>query len=309
MADYIAIDMGTSNTRINLVCDYTVTDSVKLGMGAGVGIDNKELLKSNVKEGILKLLKRNPGKTVKCIIASGMITSEGGFVSLEHIKTPCGIKELKNGIYKTFLSDISPLPFVFIRGIKTDSDDFSTLDMMRGEEAEIVGLSEKIEPMCVYVMPGSHSKIVHTDEYGRIKTFSTELTGELMAAISGSTILKNSVSLNGEISMEYLEKGYLYSKEHGMNAALFKVRVLDKLMGCKSEDVLGFFKGVVLAPEIENIIKATENKVIICGKRVLREPMAYLVSKFSDKEIISVTDEVAENAPPTGAVRIYEYSE
>ena len=236
-----------------------------------------------------------------------MITSEGGFVNLEHIKAPCGIKELKEGIYKTVLPEISALDIMFIRGVKTASDDFSRLDMMRGEETEIAGLFERIEPKCLYVMPGSHSKIVHTDEEGRIASFSTELTGELMSAVSSGTILKNSVSLSGDISMEYLEKGYLYAKENGINAALFKVRVLDKLKGCKREEVLGFFKGVVLAPEIDNIIKATENKVVICGKRVLREPMAYLIEKYSDKNVVSVDDETAENATALGAVRIFEY--
>ena len=307
MANYIAIDMGTSNTRINLVCDYRICDSEKLSMGAGVGIDNNELLKCGVRDAILKLYERNSDKSVSCIIASGMITSEGGFVNLEHLKAPCGIKELNAGIYKTVLPEISALDIVFIRGVKTNSDDFEQLDMMRGEETEIVGLSGQIEPLCLYVMPGSHSKIIHTDKEGRIASFSTELTGELMSAVSSGTILKNSVSLNGDISMEYLEKGYLYAKEKGINAALFKVRVLDKLKGCKREEVLGFFKGVVLAPEIDNIIKATEQKVVICGKRALREPMTYLVSEFSDKQIISVTDEIAENASAMGAVRIYEY--
>ena len=44
MSNYIAIDGGTTNTRINLVKDYLVTDTVSYNIGARKGIENKEMI-------------------------------------------------------------------------------------------------------------------------------------------------------------------------------------------------------------------------------------------------------------------------
>lgn len=307
MADYITIDMGTSNTRINLVSGGRLSDGEKIAMGAGKGIENKELLRLSVKDGIDAVIKRNPTAKIERILASGMITSEGGLLSLDHIKAPCGIKELNSAMHEVVLDDISDIPFVLIPGVKTVSDSFEELDMMRGEEVELAGLCEGIEPSCLYVLPGSHSKLIHTDSQGRISAFSTELTGELMAAVSGATILKNSVTLDTVTNEKYLDMGYTYAKEKGINAALFKVRIIDKLLDCGREAASSFFKGVVFASEIDNIISAKEKKVIIGGKRELREAMVYLLKKYSDKEIISADDEKTANATALGAVRIYEW--
>lgn len=76
---------------------------------------------------------------IECILASGMITSEFGLCNLEHIKTPAGICELHNSMYKTYINEISELPFVFIRGVKTDAEVYENFDMMRGEETKLMG--------------------------------------------------------------------------------------------------------------------------------------------------------------------------
>ena len=59
MANYICIDGGTTNTRINLVCEYKLVDSMKFNVGARSGIDNKNLLRTTVRDVIAELLARN----------------------------------------------------------------------------------------------------------------------------------------------------------------------------------------------------------------------------------------------------------
>ena len=310
MTNYITIDGGTTNTRINLVSDFVIKDTLKFNIGAAAGLENKELLKNTIKAGIAEILKKNnlQEKDIKRILASGMITSEGGLCNLEHLKAPCGICELANGLYETKFENISEIPFVFARGVKTLGENFSDIDMMRGEETELMGLGETIEKDSLYVLPGSHSKLVYTDEKGRIYKFTTELTGELISAISKNTILKGSIDLKPyDLNEEFLELGYTYTKENGINAALFKVRILDKLLNNKAEDVFSFFIGTILTHEIENIIKSDARKVVICGKHELREPTALLVKKHSDKKVVTVSDEVSANASTYGIIRIYEH--
>ncbi len=59
MACYICIDGGTTNTRLSLVIDSKVVDTVKYSIGAGASIDNKDILKNTVKNGIEQLLANN----------------------------------------------------------------------------------------------------------------------------------------------------------------------------------------------------------------------------------------------------------
>ena len=52
MKYYIAIDGGTTNTRVNLVCDEKVLASEKISIGAKDCIDGSEPLKQAITEKI-----------------------------------------------------------------------------------------------------------------------------------------------------------------------------------------------------------------------------------------------------------------
>ena len=47
MKNYITIDGGTTNTRVSLVKGEEIVKTIKLAVGARVGIDNKKLLVSD----------------------------------------------------------------------------------------------------------------------------------------------------------------------------------------------------------------------------------------------------------------------
>ena len=184
MANYICIDGGTTNTRINLVCDRKLVDSMKFNVGARSGIDNKMLLRTTVRDGIVELLSRNAmdKANISMILASGMITSEFGLVELPHILAPAGMDEMHAAMHKVVLEDISDIPFVFMRGVKTSVDTLESADMMRGEETELMGLYSEEG---VYILPGSHSKIIKTNAKGQIVNFTTMLTGEMNTKSQG----------------------------------------------------------------------------------------------------------------------------
>ena len=195
MANYLTIDGGTTKTRITLVLDGIITDSLKLNIGAKFNICGNKTYKHEIKTGIEKLLKNNKitEENVSKIICSGMITSELGLCPLEHLIVPCGINDLHNGLYETAFDEISKIPFVFVRGVRTKCDFLENSDVMRGEETQLIGITEKIETACLYVFPGSHSKLIYTDTEGRMCDFSTEFSGELIDAIANNTILKQKI--------------------------------------------------------------------------------------------------------------------
>ena len=303
MADYITVDGGTTNTRLTLVKNGIPTDRVKYSVGAR---DGKAALCEVLRDGIASLLKGNSQSEadIASVIASGMITSELGLVCLEHTVAPSGISELQSTLFKCDLEEITSIPFAFIRGVKTDTTDLENADMMRGEETEIMGL---FRGEGVYVLPGSHSKAVNVDSDGRITSFKTFMTGEMIAALSQNTILKDAVELEGsEADADWLLKGYEYARKNGINEALFKTRVLKNRFGADGKTTYSFFMGAVLSSEIDAILKMNSPRVVLCGKAQLRIPTLELLSRLSESEIISVDDSDAEFASAVGAVRIFE---
>lgn len=309
MSRYITIDGGTTNTRIILVEKRKIIDSIKLNVGAKAGIDNSDLLKNEIKNAIETVLERNclSNNDIIRILASGMITSEFGLCNLEHIKAPAGICELHSSMKEITLEEISDIPFVFIRGVKTDSDSFEHFDMMRGEETELMGIVDPSYGKCIYILPGSHSKIIRTGADGEILEFTTMLTGEMIASLSQHTILKDAVDLSSsEIDSEYLLRGYDFCKEEGINKSLFKVRILKNAFGCDKNKVYSFFIGTVLCSEIDQIIKSDAETVVLGGKAQIKSAMAEILRSRDTKKIISLDKDEVDLSTALGAIKIYE---
>lgn len=304
LRSYITIDGGTTNTRISLFANGKPTETVKLPIGSNFGAEHSEKYKSEIRKAIEKFSEADPYR----IIASGMITSESGLYNLNHICAPAGIKELHNAMREVCLDDISGIPFVFIPGVKTVGRSFTETDMMRGEETEIFGLGDRAQSNCIFILPGSHSKLIETDTEGRISHFTTYMTGEMIAALSQHTILKSAVDLkHSALDENYLLEGYHASCRLGINAALFKARILKNLFSESIDAVYSYFLGTVLCGEINAVLESLSDRVVIGGKAEIKEAEALLLKRLSDKDVICVSDEAASTAPSVGAVRIFEY--
>lgn len=307
MANYITIDSGTTNTRVSLVADGRIVDVRKYNVGAKKGMDNGQLLRDALKNGITNILHANQmaENQIERILAAGMITSEFGLVNLPHILAPAGAKELHDSLFECSLQEISAIPFVFVRGIKTVGDSLESTDMMRGEEAELLGC---FAGEGTYILPGSHSKIIEVDGEGRVVRFKTMLTGEMIAALSQNTILKDAVELKDfDVDEEFLLMGYEYAREHGLNEALFKVRILKNLFGKSPAQIYNFYMGIVLCDEIKAILASDPRKIVIGGKKQIKAFMAGLLAKLTDTEVVLIADEQAEFATAWGMIRAYEF--
>lgn len=311
MSNYIAIDGGTTNTRINLVKDYLVTDTLSYNIGARKGIENKEILREAVKEGIEKILSRNDmtENDIERILVSGMLTSEFGIYEVNHISVPAGKKELHNAMAEVILSNISAIPFVFIPGVKTDCSSLENADMMRGEETELAGLTDTYNTEGLFVLPGSHSKIIKTDKEGRIIDFFTMLTGEMLEALSENTILRDAVDMKNTLLVkEYLLKGFEYAKSNGINEAMFKVRVLKNMFFRSADETYSFFLGAVLCDEVLKIINMRPRKVFIGGRKQIKTAIYEILKKYMNASVFCIEDEAVDKSVSLGMVKVYEFN-
>lgn len=305
MANYITIDSGTTNTRISFVKNLKIVETVKFR----IGTKDNNLLKQALKENIAKIIARNKmsDDDIECILASGMITSEFGLVNLPHVLAPVGIKELHNTMQRIVLNEITKIPFVFMRGVKFGGETLEKTDVMRGEETEILGI---YNGSGLYVLSGSHSKIVEMDSKGTIISSKTMLTGEMISALSQNTVLKNAVDISTAVlDQTMLINGFLFCRDYGINQALFKVRLLKTIFQKNNDEIYSFFLGAVLFAEIESLRTQKADKVFISGRKQIKEAVAVLLRKFSDKEIFVTPDSQSESSTVFGAISIYEYKD
>lgn len=309
MSKYITIDGGTTNTRISLVIDRKIVSVKKLNIGARASIDGNEPLKNGIKQAVAELLVSNrlSETDIERILASGMITSEFGLCNLPHINVPAGLMELHNSVYETKIEEISSIPFVFVRGVKLMGKGVEDTDIMRGEETEIMGILNSEYGSCIYVLPGSHSKVIKTDADGKITDFATMLTGEMIDSLYQNTILRDALDFNNSKSDgEYLLKGFDCCVESGINKALFKVRVLKNIFGCNKDQIYSFFLGVVLCEEILKIMKEDVKIVVLGGKAQIKNAMAEILRKRDNKEVIVLDSETVDMSTTLGVIRVFE---
>lgn len=304
MRRYIALDLGTTKSKISLVEDGMVKDSLKISSRlerneypSGLGSEIAEILaKNSLSEG-----------DITALLATGtMASAEMGIYPLEHAVAPIGRDGIKSTAVTVSIPEISGIPFFITRGVKTLDSKLQTKDMMRGEEAEIYGLGRDGEG--VYMLMGSHTKIVRTDGNGRITDVRTLLTGELATAIISETILRHSVSFeDSSLDFRALTEGFEYARENSFGEALFRVRVIKSNHGADASAAYSFFIGALLSGEIGYILKSSAPRVTVSGNKKLRDAVSMLLREYTDAEVISISDEESENAVAIGLVGIFEY--
>ena len=308
MRVFLSVDGGTTNTRITLVRDGESVDTLKISFGAQAARNDRNALKMAIRDGILQILARNAlcESQVERVLASGMITSEFGLYDLPHTVAPVGLAELRAAMVEVTLADVTAIPFVFMRGVKCAGKSFDAIDMMRGEETEIMGLMQEGCGACVYVLPGSHSKVIAVDEQGRIVRFSSLLSGEMFAALAGHTILGDAVDMAADgVDNDYLMMGYEYASKQGVNKALFKTRVLKNHCGATPVQCTSFFRGVILCDEIREILRCGADTVVLGGKRQMREATAEILTRLGGKRVICLDEQTVESSVTRGQLRIY----
>ncbi|TWT01770.1 2-dehydro-3-deoxygalactonokinase [Planomicrobium sp. CPCC 101079] len=324
----LTIDAGTTNTRVTLWHkDQPQSIAVReVGVRDTATDGHNSKLKIAIKDAITEVLagKRLTLENISQIIATGMITSNVGLVEVPHLIAPVGIEELARGIVAYRFPEIIDKEILFVPGVKNHADvrtleDKESMDIMRGEEVEVVGLIERLNLAgpAVVILPGSHSKFISLDKNNKITGCVTSLAGELISLITKGSILASSLSSSfaKELDKELLIQGFEAGTRYGLTRGSFMVRILDRFTELTDNQKANFLLGVILSDDLKALKNSTAIKVssdsliIIAGKEILKDALEVVILEDGFfKNIRKASKEEANHLAGFGALCVSKRS-
>jgi 2-dehydro-3-deoxygalactonokinase len=181
-------------------------------------------------------------------IASGMVGSTQGWVEASYVDLPAGAAQLA-GL-------LTPVPDTPLRIVPGLAQRGASPDVMRGEETQIVGAlaAEPGLADSVVVLPGTHSKWVRLAG-GRIREFTTYMTGELFSVLRTHSILgRLAPPRAGDPGLE--DEGFARGVSAAQRAAgglgslLFSARASVLVGDLPAESSLGYLSGLLIGDEL-----------------------------------------------------------
>lgn len=326
MSMTILIDCGTTNLRVTLVGENggVLAQSKRPGGVRHTAIDGhngrlKQLLAESIAETLEKAGQPLDGSTVSQCVAYGMITSNVGLLEIPHLPAPVSARELHEGMKAAQFPEVAPFLISFIPGVRNfdgtvTAENFSGMDMMRGEETEAVGLFELLQPQreCVFILPGSHNKFVRMDAQGRILGCMTSISGELLDAVTHHTILADAVDRSFATAEDYEAelacRGALECAAGGMGRAAFAGRILSQLGGVEGVRLRSYLLGVTLAQDIAALRAFVPDidavQIYVAGKMPLQHAFADVAKTLGIASIEEIPPEISGQMGIRGALRI-----
>ena len=129
-------------------------------------------------------------------------------------------------------------------------------------------------------------------------------------ALSSHTILADAVDLTIDtFDIASLQDGYRYSKEYGINRALFQVRICKTVRRQTPIEVYSFFLGSILAAEVDEILRYPQNTIVIGGRAPLRTALCSLLTEYGKRDVICLSDDEVDLSVVRGIIRIYEWNQ
>jgi 2-dehydro-3-deoxygalactonokinase len=282
----LCIDTGTTNTRVWLLHGDRVVARREAPVGARdtARDGHNGRLKDGLRAALNALLSERPDEvpTPRFIAAAGMIGSAQGLVEVPHVLAPAGPDQLAAGARESSLPQVSYVPFLFVPGVRTVERPGAptrtgAADVMRGEETLTVGLLRQglLAPGASLLNLGSHWKLVRTDVAGCIAGSVTSLSGEMIQAVRGQTVLASALPEGPleEPDMAALEEGMEEARRSGLPRALFCVRLME-LDGRSSPAArLSFLVGAFIGTELDGLratgaLEGNASVVIAGGDKV-----------------------------------------
>lgn len=232
------------------------------------------------------------------VLVCGMAGARGRWLEVDYAPCPASAQDIAAGLARPE----GPENVAIVPGVSL-SIEGQLLDVMRGEETQVLGLGDGDR---LIVAPGTHSKWIAVID-GRISHFRTFLTGELFAAIRSATMLGAGMGEPGtdaEAFRRGVARGCIY---RDLSAALFSVRVEGLAGRLRPEGAADYLSGLLIGAEIgaqEEI--SVFGSVTIVGAPALAARYAEVLAMGGESDVV-VAD--VETVTAAGLWRIWEASQ
>jgi 2-dehydro-3-deoxygalactonokinase len=319
----LCCDWGTTSFRLRLVDRYTyaiVAELLSPGGVAGTFRSWKEQTAinrfdfySNILKSSIEELGNKSGESVENIpvIVSGMASSSLGMEEIPYAELPFDItgSQASVRVFENFNGPAANL--VLVSGVK------SYEDVMRGEEAQLIGLikinevSVQDQEQIVFIFPGTHSKHIYVKN-GLVSDFKTFMTGEIFNILSAHSILKDSIDLSkssGLIELadiEAFKQGVETSGSSSLLHNLFTVRT-KQLFGTYGKEQNSFYlSGLLIGTELRELYSGTYDHLVICSGKHLFDhyKIAVEILSFNIKTSF-IQPELIDKATIAGQVQLF----
>ena len=294
---FIAVDAGTTNTRVWLMNDGlpVAHANAMVGVRDTARDGNNRKLVETLRQLIESVRAQAPEPQPECIAAAGMITSPLGLREVPHVVAPADAAMIARQAWRGVMAEVSTLPMILFGGVRSgelQSDDWASSDVMRGEETLCLGMNYPA-PFTVLNL-GSHWKVIEVEELGRIARSRTSLSGELILATQTTTILASALPNDKllQLDSEWFKKGSDEFRKSGLARALFCVRLLELQGKTSPEQRMSFLLGVYVASDLAALCESgwltPERRVLLTGSGAVIEAWeATLANVEISRELIS----------------------
>jgi 2-dehydro-3-deoxygalactonokinase len=315
---FLAIDCGTTNTRVWLIEDGEVTAraEVMAGVRDTARTGSTVVLRRGIAKAIGQASSQAGVERPTFALAAGMITSNLGLVELPHAPAPAGVGDLSESVERVDFSETEPLTVYFVRGVRTGQvgcglDDAPDTDIIRGEETEVFGALEMlgIDGPLLYVHLGSHTKIIRIDSDNRIDGGATTLAGELDHVVRSETILSSALppERTEPWDDDLLDRGAEWAERYGLSRTFFLIRILEQSGQYNAQQLGSVFAGALAFGDIQAIrghgLAEQGTRVILSGRPRFQSAWR----RFLEREgfgVTALTEEQIESAFLTGLQKI-----
>lgn len=319
----LCCDWGTTSFRLRLVekLEHNVLDEFLSKNGVAVTFkawkEQNELSRFDFYSAILKESIRELAKKSSIvidnipIIVSGMASSSIGMEEIPYALLPFDSNGRRASvrIFKDFNGSKAPL--VVVSGVKSHED------VMRGEEAQLIGLLKLNEinirssEQIMFVFPGTHSKHIIVKN-GFITDFKTFMTGEIFSILSEYSILKDSVLSSSATSLKDPEainaflKGIEVSGTSSLLHSLFTVRTGHLFGEFSKEQNFFYLSGLLIGSELRQLKDGDYDRLVICSGKHLFDHYKLAAEAISLKDnTIYVDHDLTDKATIAGQVQIF----
>lgn len=230
---FIAVDWGTTNRRAWRIAGGVVAQEFEDSRGV-LSVD-KAAFPAAVAE-IRERLGDHP------LLMAGMVGSNRGWVEAPYVPCPAGLADIAGA-----LCWAEPERTAIVPGLSSDNPP----DVMRGEEAQIVGaIAAGLVPADALIChPGTHNKWVIVAG-GRVARFRTVMTGELFSLLGKHSILSDLLGGDIEPGEAFRAGAARGLAGDALGAELFSVRASVLLGKSRKQDAADFTSGLLIGADI-----------------------------------------------------------